>query len=146
MLLNNCFPTHMINKQIKQRLKKIRQRHDSNHIKNKNNQIDLKKSLYHTKEFSENIECTEGNLISRFYSQSLKSWIVLLKKAKMRWMFWGGLVYIINCSNCNTCYIGQTKRHFETCLKEHQNNLKKHISNYSVVSKQVILRTQFWLA
>ncbi|XP_011872187.1 PREDICTED: uncharacterized protein LOC105564436 [Vollenhovia emeryi] len=45
------------------------------------------------------------------------------------------LVYKINCINCDASYIGQTKRHIETRIKEHCNDIKKPTSNHSVVSK-----------
>lgn len=45
------------------------------------------------------------------------------------------IVYKIACTNCDACYIGQTKRHLETRIKEHNSNIKKHYSNYSVISK-----------
>ena len=44
------------------------------------------------------------------------------------------VVYKFNCKDCVACYIGQTKRHLEIRIKEHQNGIKKHESNYSVVS------------
>ncbi|EZA51188.1 hypothetical protein X777_10257 [Ooceraea biroi] len=46
-----------------------------------------------------------------------------------------GLVYKIDCLNCDASYIGQTKRHLDTRLKEHRDDIKKHFSNHSVVSK-----------
>ena len=45
------------------------------------------------------------------------------------------IVYKINCKNCEFSYIGQIKRHLNTCIREHKNNIKTHESNYSVVSK-----------
>jgi hypothetical protein len=45
------------------------------------------------------------------------------------------VVYQINCKNCQFSYIGQTKRHLITRIKEHKNNIKMHESNYSVISK-----------
>ncbi|KAL6421451.1 hypothetical protein ACFW04_013906 [Cataglyphis niger] len=41
----------------------------------------------------------------------------------------------INCKNCSASYIGQTKRHMSTRIKEHFNNIKMHASNLSVVNK-----------
>ncbi|EFN62754.1 hypothetical protein EAG_02768, partial [Camponotus floridanus] len=46
-----------------------------------------------------------------------------------------GVVYKLNCKDCNLSYIGQTKRHLRTRLKEHCNNIKLHESNHSVISK-----------
>ncbi|KAL6421068.1 hypothetical protein ACFW04_013592 [Cataglyphis niger] len=45
------------------------------------------------------------------------------------------VVYKINCKNCSASYIGQTKRHLSTRIKEHFNNIKMHASNLSVISK-----------
>ncbi|EZA53499.1 hypothetical protein X777_07304 [Ooceraea biroi] len=41
----------------------------------------------------------------------------------------------MECSNCDCCYIGQTKRCLETRIKEHKSNIKKDVNNYNVVSK-----------
>ena len=32
-----------------------------------------------------------------------------------------GVVYQINCSRCQSCYVGQTTRHLITRIKEHKN-------------------------
>jgi len=48
------------------------------------------------------------------------------------------VVYKLNCNNCNATYIGQTKRHLHTRVKEHINNIKLHATNYSVISKHKI--------
>lgn len=45
------------------------------------------------------------------------------------------VVYKLDCKNCNASYIGQTKRHLGTRVKEHFNNIKLHASNFSVISK-----------
>jgi len=45
------------------------------------------------------------------------------------------VVYKIDCKDCEATYIGQTKRHVNTRIKEHRNNIKLHSSNQSVVSK-----------
>ncbi|EFN61460.1 hypothetical protein EAG_09656, partial [Camponotus floridanus] len=37
--------------------------------------------------------------------------------------------------NCNTSYIGQTKRHLGTRVKKHFNDIKLHESNLSVIGK-----------
>ena len=44
------------------------------------------------------------------------------------------VVYKIECENCNATYIGQTKRHLGTRMKEHNCNIKKDITSHSVVS------------
>ncbi|XP_071580435.1 uncharacterized protein [Temnothorax nylanderi] len=45
------------------------------------------------------------------------------------------IVYQIDCGNCEASYIGQTKRHLETRIKEHFNDIKRHCSNHSVYLK-----------
>ncbi|EZA54575.1 hypothetical protein X777_05696, partial [Ooceraea biroi] len=35
------------------------------------------------------------------------------------------VVYKIDCTNCDSCYIGQTKRHLDTRIKEHISDIKK---------------------
>jgi len=34
------------------------------------------------------------------------------------------VVHKLNCKNCNVSYIGQTKRHLRTRVKEHSSNIK----------------------
>ena len=45
------------------------------------------------------------------------------------------IVYKLDCVNCDSCYIEQTKRHLETRIKEHRSDVKKHVDNHSVVTK-----------
>jgi len=49
------------------------------------------------------------------------------------------VVYKINCKNCNQAYIGQTKRHIETRIKEHRNNIRNTSGNQSVVTNHRLL-------
>ncbi|EFN60290.1 hypothetical protein EAG_00665, partial [Camponotus floridanus] len=48
------------------------------------------------------------------------------------------VVYKLNCKNCNKSYIGQTKRHVSTRVKEHRTNIKVHENNFSVISKHKV--------
>ena len=45
------------------------------------------------------------------------------------------VVYKIVCRDCDASYIGQTKRHLCTRVKEHFNNITLHATNHSVISK-----------
>jgi len=49
------------------------------------------------------------------------------------------VVYKLNCNNCDRVYIGQTRRHLGTRVKEHFNNMKSTSGNYSVVSNHRLL-------
>ena len=46
-----------------------------------------------------------------------------------------GVVYKINCLNCESSYVGQTKRKLKTLIKEHKADIRKPISEISVVSR-----------
>jgi len=48
------------------------------------------------------------------------------------------VVYKINCSNCDSSYVGQTKRQRGTRLKEHKSDIKKKSGNLSVISKHIL--------
>jgi len=42
------------------------------------------------------------------------------------------------CNNCETTYVGQTKRQLRTRIKEHINNIKLDQSKHSVISEHII--------
>ena len=46
-----------------------------------------------------------------------------------------GVVYKINCLNCESSYVGQTKRKLKTRIKEHKADIRKPSSEISVVSR-----------
>ncbi|EZA47026.1 hypothetical protein X777_17025 [Ooceraea biroi] len=46
-----------------------------------------------------------------------------------------GVVYRMNCINCDACYVGQTKRHLATRVREHRSAITKREGNWSVVSR-----------
>ncbi|EZA62075.1 hypothetical protein X777_06969, partial [Ooceraea biroi] len=54
---------------------------------------------------------------------------VLMKSINM------GVVYKINCVNCDACYIGQTKRQLGKRINEHKVDIRKHEGCRSVVSE-----------
>ncbi|EZA49027.1 hypothetical protein X777_12835, partial [Ooceraea biroi] len=51
------------------------------------------------------------------------------------------VVYKIDCTACHACYIGQTKRHLKTRIKEHMSDINKHPDNLSVVSQHRIVNS-----
>lgn len=44
------------------------------------------------------------------------------------------VVYKINCSNCKSCYIGQTSRPLITIIKEHKANVKLAVKKLDIIS------------
>ena len=49
-----------------------------------------------------------------------------------------GAIYKINCSDCDQCYIGETKRWFETRKKEHMSDVKNSGNNATALSKHAV--------
>ena len=49
-----------------------------------------------------------------------------------------GAIYKINCSDCDQCYIGETKRWFETRKKEHMRHVKNGDNNATALSKHAV--------
>ncbi|EZA62144.1 hypothetical protein X777_03751 [Ooceraea biroi] len=49
------------------------------------------------------------------------------------------VVYRLNCLHCDACYVGQTKRHVETRVKEHKSDVRRIVGNHSVVSKHRLI-------
>ena len=50
-----------------------------------------------------------------------------------------GAIYKINCSDCDQCYIGKTKRWFETRKKEHMSDVKNSDNNATALKHVVEL-------
>ncbi|KYN06205.1 hypothetical protein ALC62_02852 [Cyphomyrmex costatus] len=48
------------------------------------------------------------------------------------------VVYKINCKDCDSTYVGQTKRQLQTRIKEHKNNLRMDSSKHSVISQHIM--------
>ena len=48
------------------------------------------------------------------------------------------VVYKINCNNCDSSYVGQSKRQLQERLDEHQKNLLGPSKDYSVIRQHVI--------
>jgi len=48
------------------------------------------------------------------------------------------VVYKIDCRDCDLSYIGQTKRHLETRVKEHKININKRDNSQSVITQHRI--------
>ena len=56
-------------------------------------------------------------------------------------------MYKFICAGCNTCYIGETRRHYQTRIKEHLNmdkvsHIYKHLNN-NLECKNVCNETYF---
>ncbi|KAL6420081.1 hypothetical protein ACFW04_014146 [Cataglyphis niger] len=137
ILLNNCFPTHVINRYIYKRFHFLK--HLVNSIPDNGESSTDKPSiaLSFVKGLSDDIGRLFKNMGFTGVYNIPKKLNSLIKHGK------DGLpiskrtegVYKINCNNCSASYIDQTKRYLSTRVKEHFNNIKMHASNLSVISK-----------
>ncbi|EZA57529.1 hypothetical protein X777_02063 [Ooceraea biroi] len=139
ILANNCYPQDFISRRITRRLQDIKYR---NTVNNGSANSDVRRnSCFITVPYVRGIgetltrilnSCgisvayTVPNKLDCFIKRG-KDCIANSKKM--------GVVYRINCSDCNVCYIGQTKRHLEERIKEHRSDIKKDPDCWSVVSQ-----------
>jgi hypothetical protein len=139
ILVNNGFPFEVINKYINKRINELNNRpitSDSNSIDTTNTQKNFV-SIPYVKGLSENICRTLRKRDLRVLYTVPKKMDCIIKRGKdrLKTVKRTHVVYKIDCLNCDATYIGQTKRHLETRIKEHQADIKKHASNHSVISK-----------
>jgi len=136
ILLNNCYPIELICKKINERVNtikksKIKAMDRSNSICNFNNGL----VLPYIKGISKGIKRAVGNNISVRYTIPKKLDRIIKKgKDRLDTTLNTDVVYKIECNDCDKLYIGQTKRHLGTRIKEHSNNIKNSAGNYSVVT------------
>jgi len=136
ILRNNCFPIDLINKKIKDRLITIKKNKISEERESKDN-YDIGKTLVvpFAKNISFGIKRMIKNCVNVRFSIPKKLDSLIKKgKDKLELKQNTGVVYRLDCENCEQVYIGQTKRNIETRIKEHKNNIKNASRNYSVVT------------
>ncbi|KAL6418855.1 hypothetical protein ACFW04_014207 [Cataglyphis niger] len=138
ILLNNCFLTHVINRYIYKRLNFLK--HQVNSTPG-NGESSTDKPFYIALPFVEGLSNGIGRMFKNMgftvvynIPKKLNS---LIKRGKDGLPISNSteVVYKINCKNCSASYIGQTKRHLSTRVKEHFNNIKMHANNLSIISK-----------
>ncbi|KAL6418382.1 hypothetical protein ACFW04_012167 [Cataglyphis niger] len=138
ILLNNCFPTHVINRYIYKRL--IFLKHRVNSIPG-NGESSTDKPSYIALPFVEGLSDDIGRMFKNMGLTVIynipKKLNSLIKRGKDGLLISNRMevVYKINCKNYSASYISQTKRYLSTRVKEHFNNIKMHASNLSVISK-----------
>jgi len=68
---------------------------------------------------------------------SLNKWerIVKAQKDRLPVGYKKGVVYKLSCKDCDSTYVGQTKRKLQTRVTEHKNDIKKKTGNLSVISE-----------
>jgi len=134
ILINNGYPEKLINKQINNRYKRIL--HDRNSLNNDNTLNNKNQTLLvpFIGKVSCDIKRIFNNLVDVRFTVPRRLDILIKKgKDRLKDSQLTELVYKLNCKDCDKVYIGQTKRHMGTRIKEHLNNIKS-TSNHSVVT------------
>ncbi|KAL6416968.1 hypothetical protein ACFW04_014762 [Cataglyphis niger] len=127
ILLNNCFPTHVINHYIYKRLNFLK--HRVNSIPG-NGESSTDKPSYIALPFVEGL----SDCIGRLFKNIGFTMVYNIPK-KLNSLIKRGKDGLPISNRTKVRYIGQTKRHLNTRIKEHFNNMKMHASNLSVISK-----------
>ncbi|XP_024872108.1 uncharacterized protein LOC112454769 [Temnothorax curvispinosus] len=140
ILSNNCYPNKVINRYINIRLNELRTRHNNSNNSNSDSLArDPRKfiTIPYVKGLSHNVGRTMRDAEFKVLLTIPKKLDCIIKKGKDKLpnLKQTELVYRIDCANCNAAYIGQTKRHLETRIKEHACDIRKNSDNHSVVSK-----------
>ena len=140
ILSNNCYPTKLTNKYINIRLNELQTRHNNNNSSSSDNvaRDPLKFiTIPYIKGLSDGVGRTMRDAKFKVLLTIPKKLDCIIRRGKdtLPNLKQTELIYEIDCANCNAAYIGQTKRHLETRVKEHFCDIRKNSDNHSVVSK-----------
>jgi len=137
ILSNNCYPRELINRKIKERIITITKNKITASDKSKDNSVNQNKLLIvpYIKGISEGIKRVVGKVVDVRYTIPKKlDCIIKRGKDRLDTKSNTDVVYKLECKDCEKVYIGQTKRHLETRVKEHRNNIRNASGNFSVVT------------
>ena len=146
-LLNNGYPLQMLFKIIQDRIIILSNKYNFEIINNMDQNFDdesTKKTNYFIIPFLKKTSNKFKGILKKYNLQpvykplnSLNKFITL-GKDKISKDDQSGVVYKIDCKECNNTYVGQTKRKLKTRLKEHINDIKKPVESLSVISNHQI--------
>jgi len=143
ILIDNCFPLSFIFNTINRRIRTLA---NTNHIDKKGkvqgSQM-IKKNFFTipyvrsisesflplAKKYGYDIAYSVPNTLNRFIKRG---------KDKIEPTMQNDVVYKINCQDCNSSYVGQTKRKLGTRLKEHMVDINKKNGILSVISNHIL--------
>ncbi|XP_071578862.1 uncharacterized protein, partial [Temnothorax nylanderi] len=135
-LITNCFPIKLVNKHINNRLRQLENRRDLSTNSERDSTFDVRRCVVipYVKGLSAGIRGTLERVRCDVVYKIPKKLSAVIRRGKDRLATnrETNVVYKIDCENCDASYIGQTKRHLETRVKEHFSDIKKHDSNFSV--------------
>ncbi|XP_025268300.1 uncharacterized protein LOC112639226 [Camponotus floridanus] len=128
-LSNNCFPNQIINRHVQKRLYFLKHRDKTNTDNESDNAATPSYiSLPFVDGWSDDVDRFFKKIGFKVVYNVPKKLNSLIKRGKDRLPINNRteVVYKLDCKNCNVSYIGQTKRHVSTRVKEHRNNIKVH--------------------
>ncbi|KYN37516.1 hypothetical protein ALC56_08117, partial [Trachymyrmex septentrionalis] len=146
-LLRNGYPLHLLFKTIKNRIKKLSNKNNFETINEMDQKLDLEpteKTKYFTIPYLKNASEKFNGMLKKYKFQPVYKPInnlnkfITIGKDKINKDEHSGVVYKIDCKDCNYTYVGQTKRKLRTRLKEHMNDVKKPVEALSVISNHRI--------
>jgi len=138
ILINNGYPNNILIREINSRYKfLIHNKLNSN--TNTESKTEFNKNYTMTIPYicnvSEDVKRIIKNMVDVRYTIPRRLDTIVKKgKDKLDTQQETEIVYRINCKNCDKAYVGQTKRHLATRLKEHKNNIRNVSGNFSVVT------------
>ncbi|EZA59383.1 hypothetical protein X777_00505 [Ooceraea biroi] len=138
ILSNNCYPVKFANRILKERIREIEYRDVvTTNEKIKNSELNRFIKLPYVKNISETLVDSFKRYGFRvvFTMPKKLDCIIGRRKDKLDDEKKNCVVYKFDCANCESCYIGQTKRHLKTRIDEHMSNIRKNSDNHSVVSR-----------
>jgi len=138
ILRNNGYPKNIIKKQIIKRCKTIENKGLTNNVNkliNSKDNTNYTMIIPYVSNVSDDLKRIVRNFVDVGFSIPKKlDNIIKRGKDRLDNQQETEVVYKINCNNCDKVYIGQTKRHLGTRIKEHRNNIKNKSGNFSVVT------------
>ncbi|KYN11355.1 hypothetical protein ALC57_16496 [Trachymyrmex cornetzi] len=142
-IVSNGYPLDLIFNTINNRIKCLARRKNlyENNSQNSNNDNSI--NTYFTVPYIKNISekfrsITEKNNFKIAYKPMNKlNSIIKTGKDKLDIMEQCNVVYKINCLNCESSYVGQTKRKIKTRLKEHKSSTSNSNTVHNVAQHQI---------
>jgi len=147
LLLKNGYPLEFIFASIHNRIKKFSQKFQNNPIQQQGPQ-DPRITFFTVpfiKHISNSLKTISSNLGCplAFTIPSTLNMFIKTGKDKIDSLNRCGVVYKINCKDCEVSYVGQTKRRLITRMKEHKNDINKKSGIPSVISSHRLLNHEF---
>lgn len=113
-------------------------RHKHNNTKEQDTNSDNKRGFFvltYDERITKNLQhLSIQNHPPAFCTQNTFKKFIRTPKDKIRKEFHNNIIYKINCNNCTSSYVGQTKRLLKTRIKEHKQHINKDTQQTSVIT------------